>query len=235
MVVIRDVRSLTGCNYYLLTGIARALPKMYVHWMVKDVPANNIKNGVEVMQYVTPFSLEFTEAGELVTDPVESSHPLLMLVFKQEAGEITVEEAQQGCGPDIGPDGPRILDYRDLETKYSLKLVAGNYLYMPYSGYATHAMICRLSKCVREQWPFPMPGINDLEECQPRKDIMDVTTRGPIKGKEAQYNKYASEFSPDSIINLVKVSRLTLPRAPHSREFILGNLSSSLHGERKGV
>ena len=54
-----------------------------------------------------------------------------------------------------------------------------------------------------------MPGINDLEECQPRKDIMDVTTRGPIKGKEAQYNKYASEFSADSITNLVKVRRLT--------------------------
>ena len=54
-----------------------------------------------------------------------------------------------------------------------------------------------------------MPGINDLEECQPRKDIMDVTTRGPIKGKEAQYNKYASEFSSDSITNLVKVRSLT--------------------------
>ena len=122
---------------------------MYVHWMVKDIPANNIKNGVEVMQYVTPFSLEFNEAGELVTDPVESSHPLLMVVFKQESGKIVVEEAQQGCGPDIGPAGPRILDYRDLLTKYDLTVVAGNFLYMPYSGYATHAMICRLSKCVR--------------------------------------------------------------------------------------
>ena len=182
---------------------------MYVHWMVKDVPANNIKNGVEVMQYVTPFSLEFNEAGELITDAAESSHPLIMAVFKQKAGKIVVEEAQQGCGPDIGPEGPRIVDYRDLLTKYNLELVAGNYLYMPYSGYATHAMICRLSKCLREQWPFPMPGINDLEECQPRKDIVDATTRGPIKGKEAQYNKYASEFSSDSITNLVKVRRLT--------------------------
>jgi len=127
-----------------------------------------------------------------------------MAVFKQEAGEIVVEEAQAGCGPDIGPEGPRIVDYRDLVTKYSLQLVAGNFLYMPYSGYATHAMICRLSKCLRQQWPFPMPGINDLEECQPRQDIMDMTSRGPIKGKEAQYNKYASEFSPDSITNLVK-------------------------------
>ena len=184
-------------------GISRLLPKMYVHWMVTNVPGNNIRNGVEVMQYVTPFSLEFTEDGQFVTDPVESSHPLLMLVFKQETGKIITDEAQQGCVPDVVTS--RLLDYRDLMSKYSLKLVAGNYLYMPYSGYATHAMVCRISKCLREQWPIPLPGINDLEECQPRKDIVDATTRGPIKGKEAQYSKYASEFSPDSIINVVKV------------------------------
>ena len=178
---------------------------MYVHWMVINVPGNNIRNGVEVMQYVTPFSLEFTEDGQFVTDPVESSHPLIMVVFKQETGKIVVDEAQQGCVPEIGPSGPRLQDYRDLMSKYSLKLVAGNYLYMPYSGYATHAMVCRLSKCLREQWPFPIPGINDLEECKPRTDIVDATTRGPIRGKEAQYSKYASEFSPDSIISLVKV------------------------------
>ena len=83
--------------------------------------------------------------------------------------------------------------------------MAGSWLWLPYSGLATHAMVCRLSKCLGEQWPFPLPGINDLEECQPRQDIMDMTSRGPIKGKEAQYNKYASEFSPDSITNLVKV------------------------------
>ena len=33
-----------------------------------------------------------------------------------------------------------------MESKYSLELVAGNYLYMPYSGYATHDMICRISQ-----------------------------------------------------------------------------------------
>ena len=181
---------------------------MYVHWMVINVPGNNIRNGVEVMQYVTPFSLEFTEDGQFITDPVESSHPLIMVVFKQESGKIIVEEAQQGCGPDIVE--PRLLDYREMMSKYSLKVVAGNYLYMPYSGYATHAMVCRISKCVREAWPFPLPGINDLEECQPRTDIVDATTRGPIRGKEAQYNKYASEFSPDSIINIVKVRRIMI-------------------------
>jgi hypothetical protein len=189
-------------------GISRLLPKMYVHWMVTNIPANNIQNGKEVMEYVTPFSLEFTESGEFITHAVKSSHPLILAVFKQEAGKIIVEEAQKGCGKDIVE--PRIVDYKEIETKYSLSLVAGNYLYMPYSGQATHAMICRLSKCLGEQWPFPIPGINDLEECQPRQDIIDVTIRAPKKGFEEQYNKYASQFSPDSITNLLKET--TSPR-----------------------
>lgn len=65
--------------------------------MVTNIPGNSIKDGVEVMQYVTPFSLEFTEAGEFVTDEAESSHPLIIAVFKQTAGRIVVDEAQKGC------------------------------------------------------------------------------------------------------------------------------------------
>ena len=70
---------------------------MYVHWMVTNIPGNNIKDGVEVMQYLTPFSLEFTEAGEFITDEAESSHPLIVAVFKQTDGRIVVDEAQKGC------------------------------------------------------------------------------------------------------------------------------------------
>ena len=70
---------------------------MYVHWMVTNIPGNRIRDGVEVMQYVTPFSLEFTEDGEFVTDEAESSHPLIVAVFKQTAGRIVVDEAQKGC------------------------------------------------------------------------------------------------------------------------------------------
>ena len=71
----------------------------------------------------------------------------------------------------------RIYDYKELAAKYSLELVAGNWLSMPYSGSATHDMVCRISKCLGEVWPFPLPGINDLEECKPRNDIVDITTR----------------------------------------------------------
>ena len=71
--------------------------RMYVHWMVTNIPGNNIQAGVEVMQYVTPFSLEFTESGEFITDEAESSHPLIIAVFRQRNGRIVVDEAQKGC------------------------------------------------------------------------------------------------------------------------------------------
>ena len=97
------------------------------------------------------------------------------------------------------------MDYKAMESKYSLELVAGNYLYMPYSGYATHDMVCRISQCTGQQWPFPIPGINDREECQARQDIVDISTFGPKRGNEKIYNKYVSEFSPDGIVHIVKV------------------------------
>merc|ERR1712079_71233 len=183
-------------------GISRLLPKMYVHWMLTNVPGNKIHQGTEVMRYVTPFSLEFTEDGDFITDPTNSSHPLILAVFKQNSGPIVVEETQAGCTPDIIE--PRIVDYKEIQSKYDLELVAGNFLYMPYSGYATHAMVCRISKCTGTAWPFPIPGINDLDECQPRTDIMDVTTRGPARGKKEQYSKYTSKYSPDSVTHIIQ-------------------------------
>jgi len=194
-----------GARYTLMlldAGISRLLPKMYVHWMVTNIPGTNIKYGTEVMQYVTPFSLEFNEAGEFITEAGNSSHPLVLAVFKQEREKIVVEETQAGCTKDIVE--PRIVDYRELQAKYGLELVAGNYLYMPYSGHATHAMVCRISKCTGQAWPFPIPGINDLEECLPRTDIVDFTTRGPAKGQEDVYTRYTSKFSPDSVTHIIQ-------------------------------
>ena len=97
---------------------------------------------------------------------------------------------------------------------------------MPYSGAATHAMVCRLSKCVGEQWPFPLPGINDLEECQPRTDYMDITSRGPKRGMEETYSKYSSVFSPDSVSSIIAVSGFYFPLV----KSILKNVFSSLTG-----
>ena len=81
---------------------------------------------------------------------------------------------------------------------------------MPYSGAATHAMVCRLSKCLGEQWPFPLPGINDLEECRARTDYMDITSRGPKKGMEEAYSKYSSVYSPASVSSIIAVKTIII-------------------------
>ena len=47
-------------------------------------------------------------------------------------------------------------------------------------------------------------GKNDGPECEPRKDVMDVTLRGPVLSKIATYSKYTSLYYPGSFINLIR-------------------------------
>ena len=182
-------------------GIKRVLPEMFFHWGVSNIPGNMVSLGNEVMEYITPFSLEFDENNKFITDRQKSSHPLLMLVFKQKSGKIFVDETHSGCNPEILD---RILNYQDLAKKYELELVAGNLLQMPYSGYSTHDMICRITKCTRSVFPFPIPGVNDLPECQPRVDIMDITVRGPRLDNLGPYAKYTSAYSLDSVTHVIQ-------------------------------
>merc|ERR1719499_382437 len=182
-------------------GIKRVLPKGFLHWEVINIPGNYLSYGHEVMDYVTPFSLEFDEDGNFIKDKEKSSHPLLMLVFKQ-LGKISVDETHAGCNPELLTD--RIFDYRELAKKYDLELVAGNFLQIPYSGYSTHSMVCRVTKCARSPFPFPIPGINDLPECKPREDIMDITVRGPRLDNLPNYAKYTSIYSLDSVTHVIQ-------------------------------
>ena len=51
---------------------------------------------------------------------------------------------------------------------------------------------------------FSVKGVNDGPECQKRTDVMDVTLRGPTKGKESLYGKYTSLYSPVSFLNVIR-------------------------------
>ena len=201
----------TGALYTAIIvdgGIQSILPKVYLHWMVTDIPANTVEKGNEVMEYVTPFSIEIDAEGKILKDAQQSSHLMLLLVFKQ-PGAIIVEETQAGCSPDIaGPtqlgdtdeySAGRIHDYRDLATKYGLELVAGNFLQVPWSGFHTQQMLCLFTKCTRQAFPFPMSGINDLPECEPDMTITDMTIIGPKADKRDEYIKWRSLASLDSV------------------------------------
>ena len=50
-----------------------------------------MEEGVEVLEYVTPFSLELKEDGGIVKGTKESSHPMILLVFKQLSGKVKVQ------------------------------------------------------------------------------------------------------------------------------------------------
>jgi len=178
-------------------GIERVLPKQYIHWMVVNVPGKNVPLGSEVMDYVPPFSFTLRD-GKI--DPNGPPHPMLVLIYKQPA-KIVMEETRRGCSPEILSS---IYNNGDLANKYNLELVAGTFFNVGYSGSSTDEMLCRVSKCDGKPFPLPLPGINDGEACQPRKDVMDVTIRGPVLSQFATYSKYTSLYYPGSFINLIR-------------------------------
>ena len=55
-----------------------------------NVTGVKVDEGVEVFQYVTPFSLELEDDGSIKKDIKESSHPMIVLVFKQQSGQVAI-------------------------------------------------------------------------------------------------------------------------------------------------
>ena len=83
----------------------------------------------------------------------------------------------------------RIVDKNDLASKYNLDLVAGTFFLATYSGKATDKLLCYFSKCNREPFPAPIPGVNDLASCQPSTEVFDITLRGPKLDKLTEYGQ----------------------------------------------
>ena len=59
----------------------------WLQWTM-NVTGVKVDEGVEVFQYVTPFSLELEDDGSIKKDIKESSHPMIVLVFKQQSGKV---------------------------------------------------------------------------------------------------------------------------------------------------
>ena len=47
--------------------------------------------------------------------------------------------------------------------------IAGNVMRVTDSGAATDEAICTITGCVGRQWPFDVPGVNDLDKCLVKK------------------------------------------------------------------
>ena len=76
-----------------------------------------------------------------------------------------MEESSRGCGPELLG---RVQRYKELAEKYNLKLVAGNFVRVPWSVGPTEDAICRFAKCLG--FPFPLgevvPGLIAKLLCQ---------------------------------------------------------------------
>ena len=64
-------------------------------WFCNHLVAK-VDEGIEVFQYVTPFSLELDDDENIIKDTEESSHPMIVLVFKQRSGKVEILKIQNG-------------------------------------------------------------------------------------------------------------------------------------------
>ena len=79
------------------------------------------------------------------------------------------------------------MDKTALASKYDLELVAGTFFLAVYSGKTTDELLCYFTKCNREPFPAPIPGVTDRPSCQPSTEVFDLTLRGPKLDKLAEY------------------------------------------------
>ena len=115
-------------------------------WIVTNIPGNSVRDGNEVVEYLTPFAVAPREDGTLEKNILASNHPTFFLAFKQLDGRIVMEETQAGCTQDL--ISSRVAYYTDLAEKYNLEMVAGNFYQNPWSGFWTEQMLCNATRCI---------------------------------------------------------------------------------------
>merc|ERR1712130_383687 len=144
-----------------------------MHWMVSNVPGNDVSLGTENIDYLPPFSMLEDDVNQVLIDSGDDGiHATAVLVFRQ-PGPITVEEDLKGCNMDA-IFGRRIL-VNDLITKYSLEgPIAGNLFWTKYTE-GTEEMLCYMTLCTGIPFPFPVPGVNDLPECSQSSSVSPTT------------------------------------------------------------
>ena len=74
-----------------------------------------------------------------------------------------VDERADICSSDLADK--RFGDHHAIAAKYDLELVAGNFFFDTYTD-ASDDILCYFSKCTCTPFPYPVPGINDMPECQ---------------------------------------------------------------------
>jgi len=137
-------------------------PIKYAHWLVTNIPGDDVANGEEVATWIPSYHFEVKEDGTLDTSgQITNRH--LVLVYKQ-PGRIEVS-GQAGCNPGI-LEPPRVIDHDQFQADYNLEgPVAGNFYRVGYSEGWTEFYMCRNRRCLGFPLPQVVEGVNDGPEC----------------------------------------------------------------------
>jgi len=117
----------------------------FKHWIVTNIPGNNVAAGDETIEFLTSFAFATAEGGLDINSERTQRHQVL--VYKQprrlEAGEVI---AERGCE---GNWGPRFIQKRtDLVEKLGLEgPVAGNFYRVSYEKGWSEFYLCLAKRC----------------------------------------------------------------------------------------
>ena len=137
-------------------------PMKYAHWLVTNIPGDDVCNGEEVATWLPSFSFNIGADAQIGQPGVTNRH--LVLIYKQK-GRIDDISGQTGCNPGL-LDAPRIIDHDKLQADYDLEgPVAGNFYRIGYSEGWTQYYACYFTKCMGFPLPMVIPGVNDGAEC----------------------------------------------------------------------
>jgi len=138
-------------------------PIKYNHWLVTNIPGEDVYNGDQVLEYIPSFHFDITAEGQLDTTLPGIQNRHMVLVYRQKT-RLDLS-GQAGCNPDI-VEPPRITSADELQAEYNLEgPVAGNFYRVGYSPGYTESSLCYYRKCLGYPYPLLLAGVNDKPEC----------------------------------------------------------------------
>ena len=71
----------------------------YNHWIVINIPGNDVKKGNQVNAYMPSFTFDYDEEKGVILKNSTLTHRYLWLVYEQPNGELNLEKEENICSP----------------------------------------------------------------------------------------------------------------------------------------
>jgi len=155
----------------------------FQHWMVHNVPGNSLSEGIENVEYLTPWGFERNADETDILDTGDAAlHPLGILVFEQHPRVIIDEfKKARGCSFDGLLGEGRMGDISELMEHFSLgdRPVAGKLFWTKY-GKVADEINCYIAACTGFAFPYPIAGrMGDISNLMSHFGLGDK----PVAGK----------------------------------------------------